>query len=53
MLEKWLSKQDKNADIYLIHSEEKNIPKVLKLMRKNGWTNVKGAAVGEKALLRK
>ena len=53
MLEKWLANQDKDADIYLIHSEEKNIPKIKKLMRKKGWTNVKGAAAGEKALLRK
>lgn len=53
MLEKWLSNQDKNVEIYLVHSQEEDIPKVQELMRKKGWINVNGAAFGKKTLLRK
>ncbi|MDR3257130.1 MAG: MBL fold metallo-hydrolase, partial [Endomicrobium sp.] len=47
MLQKWLSKQNKDTKIYVIHSNKKNTTQVVDLLRKKGWTNVNSARLGE------
>ncbi|MDR2399107.1 MAG: MBL fold metallo-hydrolase [Endomicrobium sp.] len=47
MLQKWLSKQDKNVKIYVIHSDKKNTSQVIDLLHHKGWTKVNGAKFGE------
>lgn len=51
MIQKWLSNQDKNAAVYIIHSEKENAIKMEKLLNKNGWENISKAAYKEKAVL--
>ncbi|MCL2390177.1 MAG: MBL fold metallo-hydrolase [Endomicrobia bacterium] len=39
-LEKWLSKQNKDAKIFLIHSDDKNSSAALKSLKRSGYKNV-------------
>ncbi|MDR0800133.1 MAG: MBL fold metallo-hydrolase [Endomicrobium sp.] len=47
MLQKWLSKQNKNVEIYIIHSSEKNTRDMVKLLKSKGWEKVNGAKTGQ------
>ncbi|MCA6085597.1 MBL fold metallo-hydrolase [Candidatus Endomicrobiellum agilis] len=47
MLQKWLSKQNKNVEIYVIHSSEKNTQDMVKLLKSKGWEKVNGAKSGQ------
>jgi metallo-beta-lactamase family protein len=47
MLQKWLSKQRKDAKIYVIHSNKQNTAKTVSLLQEKGWSGVKGAQLGK------
>lgn len=47
-LQLWLSNQDKKTKIYLIHSENKTMIEMERLMKKNGWTGVLGTMINNK-----
>ncbi|MDR1195215.1 MAG: MBL fold metallo-hydrolase [Endomicrobium sp.] len=51
MIQKWLSNQDKNAAVYIIHSEKKSAEKMESLLKKKGLSNVLKASFKEKAVL--
>jgi metallo-beta-lactamase family protein len=46
-LQKWLSKQNKDTKIYIIHSSKQNTAQVVELLRAKSWSNVYGAKLGE------
>jgi len=46
-LQKWLSGQNKNVEIYIIHSSEENTQAMVKLLKGKGWCKVKSARIGE------
>jgi metallo-beta-lactamase family protein len=46
-LQKWLSKQNKDTKIYIIHSNRQNTEQTVNLLREKGWTKVYGAKLGE------
>jgi len=46
-LQKWLSEQNKNTEIYIIHSSEENTQAMVKLLKGKGWRKVKSAKIGE------
>ncbi|MCL2484741.1 MAG: MBL fold metallo-hydrolase [Endomicrobia bacterium] len=48
MLKKWLSNQTGNTKMFLIHSDAKTLPQMIKLLKKNGYKSVSKTAVGEK-----
>ncbi|MDR3195627.1 MAG: MBL fold metallo-hydrolase [Endomicrobium sp.] len=48
-LQKWLSKQSKDAKIYVIHSNKRNTSQTVGLLREKGWTGANGAKLGEAA----
>ncbi|MCA6070685.1 MAG: MBL fold metallo-hydrolase [Endomicrobium sp.] len=45
MLQKWLSKQNKNVAIYIIHSSAGHSQDMLNLLQKEGWQNVNKAEI--------
>ncbi|GHT62711.1 hypothetical protein AGMMS49531_10880 [Endomicrobiia bacterium] len=45
-LQKWLSKQNKNVEIYIIHSSKKHTKDTIQLLKKEGWKNVRNTVVG-------
>jgi metallo-beta-lactamase family protein len=47
MLQKGLSKQSKDAKIYIIHSNKQNTAKTVSLLQEKGWSRVKGARLGK------
>jgi len=47
MLQKWLSKQNKDVEIYIIHSNEENTQNTAKLLENRGWQRIKIAKTGE------
>jgi metallo-beta-lactamase family protein len=47
-LQKWLSKQNKDTKIYVIHSSKQNTAQVVDLLRAKSWSNVYGAKLGER-----
>jgi metallo-beta-lactamase family protein len=46
-LQKWLSKQNKDTKIYVIHSNKQNTAQTVALLRAKNWSNVYGAKLGE------
>ncbi|MDR1434630.1 MBL fold metallo-hydrolase [Candidatus Endomicrobiellum devescovinae] len=47
MLQKWLSKQSKDAKIYVIHSNKQTTAQTVSLLQEKGWSGVKGAQLGK------
>ncbi|MDR3071447.1 MAG: MBL fold metallo-hydrolase [Endomicrobium sp.] len=48
VLQNWLSEQNKNVKICIIHAGEKNANDMLKLLQNDGWKNVESAKIGIK-----
>jgi metallo-beta-lactamase family protein len=48
MLQKWLSKQNKDTKIYVIHSNKQNTEQTVNLLREKNWNRVYGAKLGER-----
>ncbi|MDR3256898.1 MAG: MBL fold metallo-hydrolase [Endomicrobium sp.] len=46
-LQKWLSKQNKDVEIYIIHSNEKNTHDMVKFLKSKGWQKVNGTKIGK------
>jgi metallo-beta-lactamase family protein len=47
LLQKWLSKQNKDTKIYVIHSNKQNTAQTVALLRAKNWSNVYSAKLGE------
>jgi metallo-beta-lactamase family protein len=45
-LQKWLSKQDKNVEIYIVHSSQEHTKDAIRLLKKQGWKNVRDTRIG-------
>jgi metallo-beta-lactamase family protein len=45
-LQKWLSKQNENVEIRIIHSSENNTRNAIHLLKKEGWKNVRSTKIG-------
>jgi metallo-beta-lactamase family protein len=45
-LQKWLSNQDKNVELYIVHSSEKNAQDVIKILKSEGWQKTNGTKIG-------